>query len=490
MPLTKQRVVDIFGEEKVFDDGKTLQEYAQDQSFSPGRKPDFVVFAECVEEIQQVVRLANETLIPLIPYSSGLNFHGAALPDHGGVIVNLTRMNKILQIDEENWSVIVEPGVTFEQLQGELMKKGFYIMVPFGVAPKRSVLTSYLERDTVMAAPSFEYGNALIMDTELVLPDGEVFKTGIWSTGGKAGGPMGPVRSVLFRLWTGAQGTLGIMTKMSIKISPFIKERKIYFIVFDELPAAIEPVRKIQRREIGMECFLLNQFNLAALLSEEWEIPESFPTRPKSSESFERLRTLLPPWVLCVCINGSLRHPKEKIAYEEEALREVCDNFNLELMESLSQVSSLDNILLNETVYPWRILKKFNYRGSVHDLTFKSSLKCIDDMEAVIKNACDAFDYGTSSIGAYLLPLERGRAMHCVFDLHCDLGDVNETQNVKSVWLKASEDLINRGAYFDQPYGAWAEMVYQRAGHYTTKLREIKRELDPHEILNPGKLCF
>ncbi|MCK5421241.1 MAG: FAD-binding oxidoreductase, partial [Deltaproteobacteria bacterium] len=156
MPLTKQRLVDIFGEKKVFDDGKTLQEYAQDQSFSPGRKPDFVVFAECVEEIQQVVRLANETLTPLIPYSSGLNFHGAALPDHGGVIVNLTRMNKILQIDEENWSVVVEPGVTFEQLQGELMKKGFYIMVPFGVAPKRSVLTSYLERDPVMAAPSFE----------------------------------------------------------------------------------------------------------------------------------------------------------------------------------------------------------------------------------------------------------------------------------------------------------------------------------------------
>ncbi len=119
MPLTKQRLVDIFGEEKVFDDGKTLQEYAQDQSFSPGRQPDFVVFAECVEEIQQIVRLANETLTPLIPYSSGLNFHGAALPDHGGVIVNLTRMNKILQIDEENWSVIVEPGVTFEQLQGE-----------------------------------------------------------------------------------------------------------------------------------------------------------------------------------------------------------------------------------------------------------------------------------------------------------------------------------------------------------------------------------
>lgn len=490
MVLEKKRLVDIFGEERVDDNEKTLQEYAQDQSFSPRRKPDFVVFAEEVKEVQQVVRLSNETLTPIIPYSSGLNFHGAALPDHGGIILNLSRMNKILQIDEENWFAVLEPGVTFERLQGELMKRGFRVMIPFGVAPKRSALTSYLERDPVMAAPSFEYGNFLIMDTELVLPDGEVFRTGIWCAGGKAGGPMGPVRNVLFRLWTGAQGTLGIMTKMVIQINPFIKERKLYFITFNELSEAIEPVKRIQRRELGMECFLLNRFNLAALLSEEWEVPEGFPANPKPSESFEQLRTRLPPWVLTICINGSPRHPEEKIAYEEEALQEVCHNLNLELKESLPQVSGLDRILLNEILYPWGILKKFNYRGSVHDLTFKSSLQGIAEMETVIKKVCATGGYSDSSIGAYLLPLERGRAVHCEFDLHCDLEDAQEAKKLKGLWLKASEALINHGAYFDRPYGAWSEMVYQRAGNYTTKLRELKKELDPQGILNPGKLCF
>jgi hypothetical protein len=428
MALEKKRLVDIFGERRVYDDEKTLEQYAQDQSFAPKRMPDFVVFTE----------------------SSGFNLHGAALPDHGGIILNLSRMNKIIQIDEENWSVVVEPGVTFEQLQGELMKKGFRVMIPFGAVPKRSALTSLLERDPVMAAPSFEYGNFLIMDTELVLPDSEVFKTGIWCAGGKPGGPMGPVRNVLFRLWTGAQGTLGIMTKMVIQINPFIKERKVYFITFNELSESIEPLKRIQRRELGMECFLLNRFNLAALLSEDWEIPGSFPTEPKPSESFEYFRTILPPWVLTICISGAPRHPEEKIAYEEDALREVCYNLNLELKESIPQVSGLNRILLNEILYPWGILKKFNYRGSVHDLTFKSSLQHIADMEAVIKKVCDAEVYSTSSIGAYLLPLERGRAVHCEFDLHCDLGDEKETQKVKCLWLKASEDLINQGAYFDR----------------------------------------
>jgi FAD/FMN-containing dehydrogenase len=157
MALEKKRLVDIFGAQRVFDDVKTLEQYAQDQSFAPRRMPDFVVFAESAEEVQQLVKLANETLTPVIPYSSGLNFNGAALPDHGGIILNLSRMNKILQIDEENWSAMVEPGVTFEQLQAELMKKGFRMMIPFGAAPKRSVLSSLLERDPVMAAPSHGY---------------------------------------------------------------------------------------------------------------------------------------------------------------------------------------------------------------------------------------------------------------------------------------------------------------------------------------------
>lgn len=127
MAVEKKRIVDIFGRKRVYDDEKTLQEYAQDQSFSPGQKPDFVVCAEKVEEVQQVVRLANETLTPVIPYSSGLNFHGAALPVHGGIILNLSRMNKILQVDEQNWFAVVEPGVTFEQLQGELIKRGYRV---------------------------------------------------------------------------------------------------------------------------------------------------------------------------------------------------------------------------------------------------------------------------------------------------------------------------------------------------------------------------
>ena len=490
MAIVKKRLIEIFGEANVVDDENVRERYTHDQSFEEGVKPDCIVFPGTVDQVQQVVKLANETRTPLIPYSSGLNLHGAALARKRGIIVNLSRMNKILTVDEENWFAIVEPGVTFKQLQEFLLEKGYRIMIPFGVPPDRSVLTSYLERDPVLAAASFEYGNNLIMDTELILPDGEIFRTGLWSVGGDPGSSMGPVRNVIFRLWTGAQGTLGIMTKMGVQITPYIKERKLFFLCFQNLSEAVAPLRMIQQKEIGLECFLLNRFNLAALLNIDCNIPKTFPTIPVTSLNFDKLRSILPPWVLIISIQGGPMYPEEKIAYEVEALRGVCDGLNIELQETLNQVNGVDGLLLNELTYPWGILKKFNYRGSVHDLNFKSPLQDITAMEAAILQACVAGGYKPDAIGAYVLPLERGRALHCEFDLHCELADPAEIKRVKDVWVNASENLMNQGACFDRPYGAWAEMVYRRAETYAEKLKAVKQEIDPAGIMNPGKLCF
>jgi hypothetical protein len=143
-----------------------------------------------------------------------------------------------------------------------------------------------------------------------------------------------------------------------------------------------------------------------------------------------------------------------------------------------------------ELLRPWRVLKKFNYRGSVHDLNYAVPLKKVALMESVIKETCRSDGYDPAELGGYLLPVERGRAVHCEFDLHCDLSNRSEAATVKQVWLKASEALINRGAYFSRPYGPWAEMMYRRSGSYTRKLKEIKDEIDPNHIMNPGKLCF
>ena len=417
MALQKSDIEAIVGKGNVLDDEATIAAFSKDQSTVEARRPDMVAYVESVEQIQNIVRLANETLTPVIPYSSGLNLHGACIPDQGGIIINMTRMNRILALDDKNWHVMIEPGVTYEQLQNELIPKGYRVMTPFGVPPKRSVLTSYLERDPVMAAPSFEHGNFLIMDTELVLPNGEIFKTGNWTSGGDPGSPAGPIRNSLFRMWTGAQGTLGIMTKMIVQLEP-IPERKMFFIPLSSVEAATAPLKQIQYREIGTECMLINNFNLAAMFNDEWTVPATFPARAAGADNFNALRALLPPYMLIVSITGLPRRSDEKIAYEEKALRTVCDEMNVELLETIPNIPGAEKILKAEMLRPFSILKKFNFKGQILNLTFKCPLNKIDELIGIASKTACISGYNCKEIGVYILPLERGRALHCEIDFH------------------------------------------------------------------------
>jgi len=490
MAVQKSDLEKIVGKENVVANKNTLKEYSQDQSLSSPRMPDYAVFVNNETQIQDLVKLANETLTPLIPYSSGKNLHGASIPDQGGIMVDMSKMKKISNLDKDNWHVQIEPGVTFEELQDFLEKEGFRAMIPFGTPAKRSALSSYLERDPVLAAANFETGNTLMMDTEVVLASGEIFRTGNWASGGDPGSPAGPIRNRIYRMFTGAQGTMGIMTKMVVQVEPLQKKRRIFFIPFDSLSEAVEPIRRIQRKEIGNECLLLNKFNLAAILTDSWNRPDSFPVKAVATEEFEEIQKILPTYTMIICLNGHPRRPEEKIAYESEALKEICDDMNLELLESLPNVPGAENIMLKEINRPFKILKKFNYKGSVQNLCFKAPLNKITDLEEKLNTLAMNNNYPVADIGVYLLPMERARAIHCEFDLHCNTADAKERKDVESLWLKASSELINNGAYFDRPYGPWADMMYSRAANYTIMLRKLKKETDPNNILNPGKLCF
>ena len=476
----------ILGSDAVVDADDILRSYSRDQSFEQPGKPDAVAFARTVEQVQEVVRYANKTKTPLVPYSSGLNLHGACIPKAGGIILNLSRMNRFIAIDDKNWFAIVEPGVTLDQLQDGLAAKGLRAMLPFGVPAKRSALTSVVERDPSLASASFEYGNDLLMDTEIVLPTGELFRTGLWSAGGRPGSHMGPVRSMLYRFWTGAQGTFGILTKACIKVEPLPAAMELHAYGFNCFADMVAPLRELQRREIGLECFALNRFNLAALLCRDWSIPEVFPAARKASEHFDTLQSELPPWVLFINLTGAPELPEEKMAYEREALEQVARTHGL----TAFSLKGHRKVLMEEIIRPWGILKKFRFRGSVHDVSFKAPLGRVPDLQRVILQVADAHDYPAEDIGGYVLPIERGRAVHCEFDFHCDNTEIVEREGVHRAWLEASRKLIEAGAFFDRPYGPWAEMMYSRSGTYAQKLRDLKKELDPNNIMNPGRLCF
>ena len=107
MPM-KEDLIEILGKENVFDDEETLRKYSSDHSFESPQTAALVVFAQNVEQVQEVIRYANEKEVPIVPSSSSLNLHGAAVSKKGGIILNFSRMNRIIEIDEAEKKIIME----------------------------------------------------------------------------------------------------------------------------------------------------------------------------------------------------------------------------------------------------------------------------------------------------------------------------------------------------------------------------------------------
>ena len=200
--------------------------------------PNYVVKPKTAEEVQKVIQLANEHLLPVVPVSSPVHFHGATIPRQGGIVLDLTRMNRILEIDELNRRVRMEAGVTWEQLTSQLEKKGFRMMMPLLPHPLRSAVTDYLERE-VLTNTVYDYGEPL-QSMEVVWPTGEIFRTGSARVAGypdspsKGANPSGPGLD-FYRLLQGAQGTMGVVTWANLKIEYLPKIDKVLFSPVHEL---------------------------------------------------------------------------------------------------------------------------------------------------------------------------------------------------------------------------------------------------------------
>lgn len=493
-----ERLKAIVGADRVSTSPEILEKYSKDQSFVRPCPPDYVVFAETVKEVQDVVKAANATKTPVVPVSSGMNLRGAAIPKEGGIILDLSRMNKIGEIrDRERWAVI-EPGVTYGQLAQELEKHNFRVMTPWGVPRSRSVITSICEGEPTLAAASFEYGNSLFMDRELVLPTGELTRIDLWETrvrnewsmtGG--GGIIGENKAYSW-LWQATQGTLGIISRIVVKVEHLLPQvSKVFVLPFDRLEAAIEPIRRIQRKELGLECFLLNNLNLAAVRTEDWDVPGKFPSPKVPSVRFDSLRASLPKWTLIIHLAGLPYFPEEKVAYEEADLRDVCREMGLTPAQTVAGEEGLEATLLDLILHPWAALKKAHFKGSFHPVSFYTILRRTPEFEEAIRALAQEHGYPPGDIGEYLLPIERGRNCYLEFDFHCDLDDPDDVERVKNLWLKANEVCANMGALLSNPYGPRADMIYRRADPtYVSIVRNWKKALDPNNILNPGQLCF
>jgi len=293
-------------------------------------------------------------------------------------------------------------------------------------------------------------------------------------------------------MWEIAQGTLGVITRLVVKVEHSKPEvSKVFVIPFDRLEAAIEPLRRIQRKELGLECFLLNNFNLATVRAGDWDVPEGFPCPKSASNGFNSLKERLPKWTMVIHLAGLPYFPEEKVAYEEEALRDVCSEMGLPLAQTVAGEEGLEATLLDLILHPWMALKKARFKGSFHPVSFYTILRKAPEFEEVVLALAQEHGYPVGDIGAYLLPIERGRNCYLEFDFHCDLENPGDVERVRNLWLQANRVCADKGAVLAKPYGPCADIIYRRVqASYVDLLRKWKNELDPNNIMNPGQLCF
>lgn len=209
--------------------------------------PDAIVFPETEDQISRIFKLAVQDQFPVIPRGSGSGMTGGAVPVHGGVVVATGRMNKIIDIDDQNFTATVEPGVIVADLHKAAEEKGlFYPPDPASSA----VCTIGGNVGECAGGPrAVKYGvtRDYVMGLRAVLPSGEVIETGVTTAKGVAGYD-------LTRLIVGSEGTLALVTRITLKLLPKPAAVKTMAVFFDQTQQAARTVSAVMKHTVVPRC--------------------------------------------------------------------------------------------------------------------------------------------------------------------------------------------------------------------------------------------
>ena len=205
--------------------------------------PEVVVHATTTDQVSRVVRLAHEHRIPILPRGAGSGFTGGSLPIRGGIVLVLTRMNRILEIDPDNLTATVEPGVVTATLQREVERLGLFYP-PDPASREFSTLGGNIA-ECAGGPRCVKYGvtRDYVLGLEVVTASGEVIHTG-----GKT--MKNVVGYDLTRLFVGSEGTLGIVTRIILRLLPKPEARKTLLVAFASIDGAARAVSAIIRGRI------------------------------------------------------------------------------------------------------------------------------------------------------------------------------------------------------------------------------------------------
>lgn len=250
----------IVGDAYVLADEETREHYGHDETEHLLYLPEVVIKPRTTTEISAIMRICNQHKIAVTPRGAGTGLSGGALPHLGGVLLSMERLNSILLIDERNMQVITEPGVITEVLQNAVKEKGLFY--PPDPSSRGSCFIGGNIAENSGGPKAVKYGvvKDYVINLEVVLPNGDVMWTGANVLKNSTG-------YNLTQLMVGSEGTLGIVTKIVLKLIPLPKYDLLMLAPFQSLEKASEAVSAIFRAGITPSAMELVEIDALKIVS-------------------------------------------------------------------------------------------------------------------------------------------------------------------------------------------------------------------------------
>ena len=458
----------IVGEENATDDQAICASYSRDQHwhFVPAKNPAYIVRPGNKEEVRRVLIFANNEKIPVIPYSTGINVRGLTIPVHErSILLDLSRMNRIVEINPEMKTATVEPGVTFGMLLEKTKK--YKLRPAFPDAPLTvSVLANYYLRGIYQT--SAVDGHDHTLSYEMILPNGETIKTGSRSLS-----EMPYFRYGVGPDFTGVfcahPGTCGVVTELTAKLYRLYDNRKEYFVGFEDAGTPRKIIYNLMHDELAASIRLVDNQSWLKGICGTFDYP------------YEKL----PKFVLCVLVEGvdGIFEAKDKLV--QEYITESGGTV-LEFPEEFKRTFEEESLGGAE-----KSCMVFGLRGNYHCIGLYGPLTLAAEYYEVHEKTALEVGIPQDHIHFYINPIYSFHGQLCYFelDIFYDGGDLGFGEKLRNYNEKQFHRLLDLGIYgWFRPYAGIIGPTADRIGYLADVWKKYLRILDPNEIMNRGKL--
>ncbi|MFD1413615.1 FAD-binding oxidoreductase [Oceanobacillus jeddahense] len=426
--------------------------HSKDETYHQTSLPDIVVFPKSTEDVSYIMEVAQKFQTPVTPFGVGTSLEGHVIPYQNGITIDFSLMNQILEIKESDLLVKVQPGVTREQLNKELKKYGLF----FTVDPGANATLGGMAATNASGTTTVKYGvmRDLVRDMEVVLADGNVIHTGNLAAKSSSG-------YHLNGLFIGSEGTLGCFTELTLQVYGIPEHIVAARATFPTLTNAIEAVTSILHAGIPIARV---EFVDEASVKQINKFSESdYPVKP----------------TLFLEFHGNASGLQEDLAFSKEIMQDHgCDYFN----------SETDNAARNHL---WDARHNLAY-AYIHDYVGKKMM--LTDVAVPISELANSVTYAGEELEKLNIP---GGILGHVGDgnfhslIMIDMENEEEVKKAKQFNEKVVRYALERGGTCTGEHGVGVgKKPYQREEHGAALdvMTNIKKALDPNNILNPDKI--